>query len=179
MPPGSKFFHFHTPFGKKFAKQECIPVGCILSAAVVVGGGCPVADPRGVPWHMPPYSPKFSQFQQFFRKFGKIICWCPPRRVGTPSYGESCIHPWCLPMGVCLPRGCVCLPMGGVCLGVCVCPEGVSVQAVRCVCLSSGGLPHTTPAQCMLGYLPPAQCMLGYTPPLTSACWDTPPGQNS
>ena len=31
---------------------------------------------------------------QFFAKFGKIICWRPPWRVGAPSYGESLIRPW-------------------------------------------------------------------------------------
>ena len=39
-PSGSKFFHFHAVFGKKFAKQECIPVGCVLSAAVAICSGC-------------------------------------------------------------------------------------------------------------------------------------------
>ena len=40
-PPGSKFFHFYAVFGKKFSKQECIPVGCVTSAAVAIcPGGC-------------------------------------------------------------------------------------------------------------------------------------------
>ena len=41
----------------------------------------------------PPYTAQnFLNFMQFFAKFGKIICWCPPR-VGAPSYGESWIRP--------------------------------------------------------------------------------------
>ena len=39
-PSGSKFFHFSSIFGKIFAKQVCIPVGCIPPAC------CPYI-PRG------------------------------------------------------------------------------------------------------------------------------------
>ena len=32
-------FHFYAVFGKNYAKQECIPVGCVPPAAVAVPGG--------------------------------------------------------------------------------------------------------------------------------------------
>ena len=112
MPPGCKFFHFHAAFGKKCAKQECIPVGCVLSAARCSGS-------RG----------------------GAVCLW-------------GCFY-----------LGCVCLPRRG-CLSrgwcVCVCPRG--------------GLPHTSHAQCMLGYLPPGPVHAGINPSppwtefLTHAC---------
>ena len=41
----------------------------------------------------PPTAPNFLNFMQFFAKFGKIICWRPPWRVGAPSYVESWIRP--------------------------------------------------------------------------------------
>ena len=41
--------------------------------------------------------PPFAQFHAVFAKFGKIICWRPPRRAGAPSYGKSWIRPWLLP----------------------------------------------------------------------------------
>ena len=40
------FSNFHAVFSKNLAKQECIPVGCVLSAAVAVCLG--VCLPRGV-----------------------------------------------------------------------------------------------------------------------------------
>ena len=46
----------------------------------------------------PPTAQNFLNFMQFFAKFGKIICWRPPRRVGAPPTGdpgsapESTIH---------------------------------------------------------------------------------------
>ena len=47
----------------------------------------------GRPWRAPPTAQNFLNFMQFFAKFGKIICWRPPWRVGAPSYGESWIRP--------------------------------------------------------------------------------------
>ena len=32
----SDYYHFHAVFGKNYSKQECIPVGCVASAAVAV-----------------------------------------------------------------------------------------------------------------------------------------------
>ena len=37
----------------------------------------------------PPTTEKFLNFMQFFAKFGKIICWRPPRGLASPSYGKS------------------------------------------------------------------------------------------
>ena len=48
-PWGSKFFHFQAVFGKKIVKQECIPVGCVPSAAVAVCWGVSVWG-KGMPW---------------------------------------------------------------------------------------------------------------------------------
>ena len=54
-----------------------------------------VADLGGAhPARAPPTAQNFLNFMQFFVKFGKIICWRPPWRVGAPSYGESWIRPW-------------------------------------------------------------------------------------
>ena len=47
---------------------------------------------RGVLKRPPPTAHNFLNFMQFFTKFGKIICWRPPWRVGAPSYGESQIR---------------------------------------------------------------------------------------
>ena len=46
-PPVSKFFHFHAVFGKKIS----IPVGCVPSTAVAMGGGsvCPGGMGRCLP----------------------------------------------------------------------------------------------------------------------------------
>ena len=49
MPPcWSNFSHFHAVFGNNLAKQECIPVGCIPSAAVAAGGCIPAYTGQGV-----------------------------------------------------------------------------------------------------------------------------------
>ena len=37
-PFRSNFFHFHAVFGKNLAKQECIPVGCVTTAALTATG---------------------------------------------------------------------------------------------------------------------------------------------
>ena len=53
-----------------------------------------VADLGGAaPARAPPTAQNFLNFMQFFTKFGKIICWRPPWRVGAPSYGVSWIRP--------------------------------------------------------------------------------------
>ena len=95
----------HFAVEQKQTRQECIPVGCVPSAAVAVcweGGICP----RGV-------CP------------GGGVClprgWCLPGR-GVSAQGEGCVCPGggmsaqgvvsageggCLPRGVYLPRGCL------------------------------------------------------------------------
>ena len=40
----------------------------------------------------PPGIPNSFNFMQFLENFGKIVCWCPPRGVGTPSFGKSWIR---------------------------------------------------------------------------------------
>ena len=52
----------------------------------------------GTPLHTclfyPPTAQNFLNFMQFFRKFWQNhMLEPPPRRVGAPSYGESCIRP--------------------------------------------------------------------------------------
>ena len=86
-PPQSNFFHFHAVFGKNLAKQEWIPLGCVLSAAVADGGA-------GVYPSM--------------HWAGECVC---PR--GCLPRGGVCLGR-CLPVG-CLLRGC--LLRGGVCGG--------------------------------------------------------------
>ena len=54
-------------------------------------GGFRGEHPRRTP--PPPTAQKFLNFMQFFAKFGKIICWHPPWRIGAPN-GESWIRPW-------------------------------------------------------------------------------------
>ena len=49
----SNFLHFHAVYDKDFTKQECIPAGCVPSAAVVV---CP----GGV--HPPPWTDRHPVF---------------------------------------------------------------------------------------------------------------------
>ena len=48
-------------------------------------------DLRGARWTRPPptRSPNSFNFMQFWGKFGKIICWRPPPRVGSPTSGKS------------------------------------------------------------------------------------------
>ena len=48
-PTCFKVFHFHAVFGKNIAKQECIPVGCVPPAAVVVMGGSGPDPPQFSP----------------------------------------------------------------------------------------------------------------------------------
>ena len=45
-------------------------------------------------WTRPPPGPNSFNFMQFWGKFGKIVCWCPPWRVGAPSSGKSWIRHW-------------------------------------------------------------------------------------
>ena len=40
----------------------------------------------------PPRGPNSFNFMQFLGKFGKIVCWRPPWRVGAPSSGKSWIR---------------------------------------------------------------------------------------
>ena len=40
----------------------------------------------------PPWGPNSFNFMHFFGKFGKIVCWHPPWRVGTRTSGKSSIH---------------------------------------------------------------------------------------
>ena len=47
------------------------------------GGTREVPNPRG---------PNSFNFMQFLRKFGKIVCWRPPRGVGAPFSGKSWIR---------------------------------------------------------------------------------------
>ena len=42
----------------------------------------------------PPGGPNSFNFMQFLGKFGKIVCWRLPPRVGAPSSGKSCIRHW-------------------------------------------------------------------------------------
>ena len=55
-PSQSNFIHFHAVFGKYYTKKECIPVGCVPSAAVAVcwgkGRGMSTSVHAGV--HTPP-----------------------------------------------------------------------------------------------------------------------------
>ena len=56
VPCWSNFSHFHAVFGNNVAKQECIPVVCIPSAAVAAGGGGCIqhALGRGSAWRCQP-----------------------------------------------------------------------------------------------------------------------------
>ena len=56
---------------------------------------------KGAPWRapVPPTAQNFLDFMQFSGKFGKIICWRPPR-VGAPSHRESWIRPWREPLNL-------------------------------------------------------------------------------
>ena len=72
-------------------KQECIPVGCVPSAALAVPGGLP-------------------------RVGGLPRAGCRPEGGCLPAWRSvSVCQGVCLPRGVHLPRG-VCLPRGDVCL---------------------------------------------------------------
>ena len=46
-----------------------------------------VAELRGREGLAPPPGPKSFNFMQFWRKFAKIICWCPPGEL-VPHLGE-------------------------------------------------------------------------------------------
>ena len=48
--------------------------GCVVSGGF--RGGAPGARP--------PTAQHFLNFMQFFKKFGKIICWRPPRGLAPP-----------------------------------------------------------------------------------------------
>ena len=48
----------------------------------------PVADLRGCEGLAPHPRPNSFNFMQFLGKFGKIVCWCPPRRFGAPPRGN-------------------------------------------------------------------------------------------
>ena len=49
-------FHFHAVFGKNLAKQECIPVGCILPTVIVIFPATHTPQPPCMPptTHAPP-----------------------------------------------------------------------------------------------------------------------------
>ena len=49
--------------------------------------------------HAPPQGPNSYNFMQFLGKFGKIVGWRPPWRVGAPSSGKSWI-PHCIDLGL-------------------------------------------------------------------------------
>ena len=66
----------------------------ILNCIIMLVSFCGVANLKGAQGCVPPskYTPPTAQnvlnFMQFFAKFGKIICWRPPRRVAPPPTGN-------------------------------------------------------------------------------------------
>ena len=55
------------------------------------------AHPPNPPPPKPPtphQGAKFFQFHEVFGKFGKILCWRHPWRVGAPFFRASWIRPW-------------------------------------------------------------------------------------
>ena len=120
-------FHFHAVFGKSYDKQECIPVGCVPSAAVAVWGrgGCLVGGgvwSRGV------------SARGGVCSGGCLVL------GGVSGLGVS------RPMGVCLLQGGVCsggcLVLGGVYYGGCLLAGGVCSRGVSAPggCLLQGGV---------------------------------------
>ena len=87
-----KSVNYHLGY-QHISKQECIPVGCVPSAAVAVGGGWGCLEgvcPGGV-----------------------CPGGCLPGGVSAQGWGVSawglCVSQHALGRG-CLPRGCVCIP---------------------------------------------------------------------
>ena len=111
-------------------QRECIPVGCVPSAAVVVGGG---VCPGGCLPHMP-----LSSIYPWR--------WCLPRVVSVTHTPDPESARGCLPRDGCLPGGWQTPPTQ--------CMLGYSPLP----CPVHAGI-HTTPTQCMLGYTPPLDRM--------------------
>ena len=79
----------------------CLPGGCLSGGGVCprMGGVCPGdvsqhADLHSKILDAPPGGPNSFNFMQFLGKFGKIVCWHPPWRVGAPSSGKFWIRHW-------------------------------------------------------------------------------------
>ena len=91
------FFQFHNVFAKYYVKQECIPVGCVPSAAVAISpGGGGLSAARG----------------------------CLLRRGLLLGGGCLLLGGGCLLIGVCLLPGVGCVSAPGVvCSGGCL-PQG-------------------------------------------------------
>ena len=119
---GGKNYYFHENYLKEtnYFRQECIPTGCLPSAAVAFSGrGClplhprtqrqtpppcggvsattvarvayPVADLREAP---PPTARNVLNFMQFFENLAKsYVAPLSPAVWSPPSYGESWIRP--------------------------------------------------------------------------------------
>ena len=161
-----------------FIKQECIPLGCVLSVAVAVS--C-----HARPWHACPpppipfakhaslhHTPPFAMYAPFVTHSPPLPCTpllrhtCPPHvnRI-TDRYKQECIPVGCVPPACC-PYLLACTALGGVVY----LPRGVPGPGRECTC--PGGVPG--PGEYLLRgmYLAPGGTCPG-TPPPPWTEWQT------
>ena len=82
-PYGPKCSQFHTVFRKIWQNHMLAPPPMGNPGSTLA-----VADLGRHPQHTPPMAQNFLYFMQFFGKFNKIVCWCPPRGSVSPPTGN-------------------------------------------------------------------------------------------